>query len=858
MTQWKWPRSLPFGGRRAEKAGDSAEAEPEATELEASGSLGGRTRQRRLLVAGAVVLGLVVAALVAFKPLVRSRAVAEAAKRGVELEVGGVSLGWFRATLRDVTVRPREVAGVTARFQSLSVEVSAGLALRSLVVDGGAVEIAGSVDEVQQRLDGWRQKWRKSTAGEGGSRAATTTFRVHGIDLSWRGAFVEGDEQGWRGLELVRDAEGQRVAFEQLALRHPRGSVELKGLKAVWQRESGAERLVEASIAEAHVKANLTEADDVAGAARTSVDVVDGADAARRAAQTASSAGASPSDEDSDKGLARRLPGLDPDRGRRWQGLVGSLIDGLSERLPAQSKVAALWLELERGDQRLHLGPSTLEVKRGKENLALSLTPQGATKGTPLAVQAELPRGPGALRLKVEGGPVSLETLGVREGDFGLVGVARAELGGLLDLELGEDATTLSLRTDAQLTNLAIENDRLAPRPVSMQKMRLRGRAQVDVGGSRYALEELELQVGEASFQLTGDLERGADHVAVRLRGGTPLIACQTLLDSAPRGLLDRVEQTKMQGTLALDVGVEFDSRKPADMKVRWDLKNACRITEVPPSLSPERFSMPWQHDVIGPDNAPFVVEKGPGTPSWTPAEQMSPHLDAAVLVCEDGRFFRHDGFDARAIEASIQANVRAGHFVRGASTVSMQLAKNLYLSREKQLSRKLQEAVLTMLLEQRLEKRQLLELYFNIVELGPGIYGIKQAAEHYFATTPDRLTLAQAFFLVSILPSPTRQFFDAEGNLNPGRAAYVRRLLEIAHERGYISDAELEEGLAEELRFGVPHTHGDEEPVAPEGADFPATEHFSDHPESATGTEPPIPPLPPRPRPTEPPAPTP
>src|SRR5690606_34912772 len=185
------------------------------------------------------------------------------------------------------------------------------------------------------------------------------------------------------------------------------------------------------------------------------------------------------------------------------------------------------------------------------------------------------------------------------------------------------------------------------------------------------------------------------------------------------------------------------------------------------------------------------------------------------------------------------------------ASTVSMQLAKNLYLSREKQLSRKLQEAVLTMLLEQRLDKRQLLELYFNIVELGPGIYGIKQAAEYYFATTPDRLTLAQAFFLVSILPSPTRQFFDAEGNLNPGRAAYVRRLLEIAHERGYISDAELEVGLAEKLRFGVPDTH--DESIVPDGAELPPIGVPTGEPESATATEPLMPPLPPRSRRQEP-----
>ena len=138
--------------------------------------------------------------------------------------------------------------------------------------------------------------------------------------------------------------------------------------------------------------------------------------------------------------------------------------------------------------------------------------------------------------------------------------------------------------------------------------------------------------------------------------------------------------------------------------------------------------------------------------------------MEIAVLVCEDGGFYRHRGFDFRAIEKAIEGRHPSGRFVRGASTISMQLAKNLYLGREKTLSRKIQEALLVLVLEQELSKKELMELYLNIVELGPGIYGVGPAADHYFNVPAKDLTLGQALYLASILPDPT------QAALQPGR----------------------------------------------------------------------------------------
>ena len=142
---------------------------------------------------------------------------------------------------------------------------------------------------------------------------------------------------------------------------------------------------------------------------------------------------------------------------------------------------------------------------------------------------------------------------------------------------------------------------------------------------------------------------------------------------------------------------------------------------------------------------------------------------------------------------------------MRGASTLSMQLAKNLYLGQEKTLSRKLQEAVFTMLLEQELSKVELLELYLNVVEFGPGIYGIGPAAQYYFAKHPRDLTLGQALYLASILPNPDASHFKEDGRLSPGWTSYLKRLMQIAHDRKRINDDELEAGLGEQVAFRVP-----------------------------------------------------
>ena len=142
---------------------------------------------------------------------------------------------------------------------------------------------------------------------------------------------------------------------------------------------------------------------------------------------------------------------------------------------------------------------------------------------------------------------------------------------------------------------------------------------------------------------------------------------------------------------------------------------------------------------------------------TWVPMSRISPHLQRAVVATEDASFFQHDGFDWEGIKDAAVHNLEAGEFKRGGSTITQQLAKNLYLSSERSLLRKVREALITRSLEHHLTKVRILELYLNVAEWGHGIFGAEAAARHHFGKPALALTMEEAALLAAILPSPRR-----------------------------------------------------------------------------------------------------
>jgi len=141
----------------------------------------------------------------------------------------------------------------------------------------------------------------------------------------------------------------------------------------------------------------------------------------------------------------------------------------------------------------------------------------------------------------------------------------------------------------------------------------------------------------------------------------------------------------------------------------------------------------------------------------WVPYERISPHLKRAVVAAEDARFLDHEGFDWEAIVQARAKNESRGKIVAGASTISQQLAKNLFLSGTRSWLRKAQEAAITWMIENTMSKRRILELYLNYAEWGEGVFGAEAAARHHFGVPAGALTPEQGAWLAAILPSPRR-----------------------------------------------------------------------------------------------------
>jgi len=157
----------------------------------------------------------------------------------------------------------------------------------------------------------------------------------------------------------------------------------------------------------------------------------------------------------------------------------------------------------------------------------------------------------------------------------------------------------------------------------------------------------------------------------------------------------------------------------------------------------------------------------------WVPYNRISVHLKRAVVAAEDAKFLDHDGFDWEAIQKAYEKNLKKGKIVSGGSTISQQLAKNLFLSGERTWWRKAQEAAITVMIETIMGKRRILEIYLNVIEWGNGVFGAEAAARYHFGVTAAALGPEQAARLAAMVPSPRRYI--------PGHeTAYLQRRVEI------------------------------------------------------------------------------
>ncbi len=383
------------------------------------------------------------------------------------------------------------------------------------------------------------------------------------------------------------------------------------------------------------------------------------------------------------------------------------------------------------------------------------------------------------------------------------------------DLRLQASASDeVMIEGSAKVRELALASERIAPEPIEHINVDVGGKGSWDAGERRLRIERGQIRMGEARVLVDGEIERTPEHYRVDLTATLPPTRCNDVVKAIPDDLLGSLARFQWEGNWSALGRISIDSRdlEAAELSIR--VRNLCEFVRAPRWVRVERFQQPFRHRVTEPDDTVFSMRTGPGTDNWVALEDISPFVTAAVISHEDGGFYDHGGFAPWAIRDAIVRNLQEGGYVVGASTITMQLAKNVYLRRDKNMARKVQEVILTWWLENALDKDEILQLYLNVIEYGPSVYGLRQAAAYYFGRRPADLSPAEAAFLACMLPSPKRYHVSYEhGELSRSMKNRMKRLLEHMAKRQRIGQEALEYGLAEleDFRF---HRRGD--PIPP------------------------------------------
>ena len=377
------------------------------------------------------------------------------------------------------------------------------------------------------------------------------------------------------------------------------------------------------------------------------------------------------------------------------------------------------------------------------------------------------------------------------------------------DAEAGTVSATLDLDAESSdhvqiegrvgLRNAALASERIAPDPVEDIAFEVGGEGSWFPAERRLVIDEAIVRLGRARLLIEGMLEKTVDHYLVSLSAKLPPTPCNDVVGAIPSDVLGPLEAFAWSGSWAGMARVVLDSRDLDDGELLLRVRDLCEFERAPRWARVERFTRPFRHSVLEPDESTFEMVTGPGTDEWVSLSEVSPFLVQAIISHEDARFYDHGGFAPWAIRDALVRNLQEGRYVVGASTISMQLAKNLYLQREKTIARKVQEVILTWWLENALSKDEILELYLNVIEYGPRVYGLRNASMHYFGRPPSDLSPAESAFLACILPSPKRfhMYYERDG-LTRSIRGKIGRLLEHMAERERIGADALAYGLAE------------------------------------------------------------
>ena len=275
------------------------------------------------------------------------------------------------------------------------------------------------------------------------------------------------------------------------------------------------------------------------------------------------------------------------------------------------------------------------------------------------------------------------------------------------------------------------------------------------------------------------------------LKINTEKTVAQKFLNSFPQGLFESLEGIKVAGNLAYHLNFYLDSKDPWHCKFDSKLsRDNFKILQYG-NVNFQKINSSFIYTAFEGGNAVKSMIVGPESFGFTPYAQISDYIKNALLTSEDPLFFSHRGFYEEAFRQSIATNFVAGRFKRGGSTISMQLVKNIFLNRNKTVARKLEEVLIVWMIEngRLVDKQRMFEVYLNIIEWGPNVYGITEASRFYFDKFPSELNLGESIFLASIVPKPKRfkNSFLTNAELKPYMHKYFKLIGGLMVRRGKV-----------------------------------------------------------------------
>jgi len=344
----------------------------------------------------------------------------------------------------------------------------------------------------------------------------------------------------------------------------------------------------------------------------------------------------------------------------------------------------------------------------------------------------------------------------------------------------------------------------LARRPVTWQRLEMTatGGARREQGSLVLDLNRVRIRNQGLSMSLSGRISRHDGVIQGSVRARLPQTDCQTMLTSLPSGLAPVLDGMALSGRVGADLILSARSDRLSELVLQTGLFGpGCKVVRDPDRGDVHRLLA--EHSIAGQDRngRPLRWVIGPSNPAFRPLTRLPHHLVRAFMMTEDRRFFRHQGFDWDQIRRALAFDLEHHALLKGASSISQQVVKNEFLTQRKTFARKLQEAVLTWRLEQVVPKKRILELYLNLVEMGPGIYGVARGARTYFGRDVRWITPMQSLHLAAITPSPRRCYRDFRGGrINMAWLLRLKSLLHRMYRSGFITAPEYAKSNAQKF----------------------------------------------------------